>query len=152
MKRKLLGHYWNVAQLSFLVQQIWNYITQQQKITHRYSLWPILTLTGKNESPPVTIYDSIKDTNFSQSSVSSFIQGLLQPASSYHLLTMKTERHSEITSNILTWYILESRPKRESAHSFLYIWTPEFQPAHSNGDPLTLLIFLGSRTEIIHTH
>jgi hypothetical protein len=55
-----------------------------------------------NESPPVTIYDFTKDTNFPQSSMSSFIQGLLQPASSYQLLTMKTERHSEITGNMLT--------------------------------------------------
>jgi hypothetical protein len=69
---------------------------QIQPVTHFNTYWE------QNESPPVTIYDFIKDTNFSQSSMSIFIQGLLKPASSYQLLTMKTERHSEITGNMLT--------------------------------------------------
>jgi len=72
---------------------------QIQLVTHFNTYWE------QNESPPVTIYDFTTDTNFSHSSVSSFIQGLLQPASSYQLLTMKTERHSEITGNMLTRYI-----------------------------------------------
>ena len=88
---------------------------QIQLVTHFNTYWE------QNESPHVTIYVFITDINISQSSMSTFIQGLLQPASSYQLLTMKTERHSEITGNMLTRYILESRPKRESAHSFLYM-------------------------------
>jgi hypothetical protein len=54
----------------------------------------------QNESPPGTFYDLITDTNFSQSSMTSFIHGLLQPVSSYEL-RMTAERHSEITGNIL---------------------------------------------------
>jgi hypothetical protein len=69
---------------------------QIQPVTRFNTYWE------QNESPPVTIYDFITDTNFSQSSMSSFIQGFLQPASTYQLLTMKTERHSEITGNMLT--------------------------------------------------
>jgi hypothetical protein len=63
---------------------------------------------------------------------------------------MKTERHSEITGNMLTWSILESRPKRESAHSFLYIWTRVTACTFKWG-PFNI-IFLGSRTKLIHTH
>jgi len=69
---------------------------QIKPVTHFNTYWE------ENASPPVTIYDFITDTNFSQSSMSSFIQGLVQPASSYQLLTVKTERHSEITGNMLT--------------------------------------------------
>lgn len=69
---------------------------QIKPVTHFNTYWE------ENASPPVTIYDFITDTNFSQSSLSSFIQGLVQPASSYQLLTVKTERHSEITGNMLT--------------------------------------------------
>jgi hypothetical protein len=72
------------------------YNLQIKPVTHLNTYWE------PNEPPPVTIYDFITDTNFSPSSISSFIQGLLQPASSYQLLTMKTERHSEITGNMLT--------------------------------------------------
>jgi len=61
------------------------YNLQIKPVTHFNTYWE------QNESPPVTIYDFITDTNFSPSSMSSFIQGLLQPASSYQLLTMKTE-------------------------------------------------------------
>jgi type IV secretory pathway VirD2 relaxase len=49
---------------------------QIQPVTHFNIYWE------QNESLPVAIYDFITDTNFSQSSMSSFIQGLLQPASS----------------------------------------------------------------------
>ena len=68
---------------------------QTQPVTHFNTYWE------QNESPLATIYDFITDTIFSQSSMSSFIQGLLQLVSSYQLTT-KTERHSEITGNMLT--------------------------------------------------
>jgi hypothetical protein len=68
---------------------------QIQNVTHFNTYWE------NNKSPLVTIYD-VTGKNLSQSSMSSFIPGLLQPVSSYQLLTMKTDRHSEITSNILT--------------------------------------------------